>query len=664
MARKSKSGGAGIPEKYSSIARQRVVIENVRPNLEGGYPIKRVPGDTVFVQADLFADGHDEMRAALSYRHSSEKSWKTSNMSSPQEDVWEGSFKVEKPGEYEYFVHGWVDILASWRHGLERKVAAGQDVTVEMLSGAEAFREAADTQKGKERKQLQALADLFQDRSRINEAIKIALNPSTDELIHEVPTYVDQSRSEVLRVRVERRRAGFSAWYEFFPRSAAGTTGRHGTFADAEKNVLPLISWMGFDVIYLPPIHPVGVQFRKGPNNSTTSHLGDPGSTWAIGAAEGGHMAIHPELGTIDDFRRFVKAANSHEIEVAIDLAFQCSPDHPWVSEHPEWFKWRPDGTVQYAENPPKKYQDVLPMHFESDDWQSLWLALRDVVYYWMEQGVTIFRVDNPHTKPFHFWEWLLAEVYAKDPNILFLSEAFTRPRIMARLARIGFHHSYTYFTWTNTKGDFERYMNELVNSPMREYFRPNFWPNTPDILGWNLQFAEEPMFVIRYILAATLSGNYGIYGPVYELGVNDPVPGREEYSYSEKYELKAWDFETQTPFRKLISRVNRIRKDMPALQDTFNLTFNQTDSDQLLSYTKIDASGADIVVVVVNLNASATVSGWVRVPLWRIGLKDGDRMILQDLITNVEYTWDREWNYVELDPRRMPFHLFRLIKP
>ena len=664
MARKNKSGGAGIPDKFVRIGRQRVVIENLRPQIEGGYPIKRVPGDTVKVEADLYADGHDVMLAAVHYKHQSERNWRSVPMVSPQEDVWTASFTVEKQGEYQFYVCGWVDILASWRHGLDRKVAAGQDVSVEMQAGALEFREVAQKLKGKDKKRLEALADLLGDRKTINEAIKIALNPATEELIHQFPSYVDQTKSETLEVRVERRKAGFSAWYEFFPRSASGDADRHGTFDDAITKVLPYVARMGFDVIYLPPIHPVGVQFRKGPNNSTTSHPGDPGSPWAIGSAEGGHTAIHPELGTLSDFHRFVKAARSHDIEVAIDLAFQCSPDHPWVKEHPEWFKWRPDGTVQYAENPPKKYQDVLPIHFESDAWQPLWQALRGVVEYWIEQGVTIFRVDNPHTKPFPFWEWLLADVYKTHPDILFLSEAFTRPRIMARLAKIGFHHSYTYFTWKNTKWDFEQYMNELVNSPMRDFFRPNFWPNTPDILGWNLQYAGEPMYVIRYILAATLSSNYGLYGPVYELCVNDPVAGREEYSYSEKYEIKAWDFETETPLRKLISRVNRIRRDMPALQDTFNITFNQTDSDQLLSYTKIDASGGDIVLVVVNLNAKAMVSGWIRVPLWRIGLQDGQRMIMQDLITNIEYTWEREWNYVELDPHRSPFHLFRLIKP
>lgn len=663
MAKKKKSPGPGVPDQYASLARQRVIIENLRPKLEGGYPIKRVPGEQVQVFADCYADGHDVMRAAVYYKHRQERVWKSVPMHSPEEDVWTATFTVEKEGDYQYFVGAWVDQLASWRHGLERKVAAGQDVHVELQAGAQEMLALAEEQRGRERRQLEELAELLSDRSRINEAIKIALNPATESLIESCPSYVDQSRSEVLSVRVERRRAGFSAWYEFFPRSTSGDANRHGTFDDAIRHVLPYVARLGFDVIYLPPIHPVGEQFRKGPNNSSTAHAGDPGSPWAIGSKDGGHTAVHRELGTLEDFKRFVREARSHDIEVAIDLAFQCSPDHPWVSEHPEWFKWRPDGTVQYAENPPKKYQDVLPLYFESEAWEPLWLALREVVEFWIGQGVTIFRVDNPHTKPFHFWEWLLADVYQPHPEILFLSEAFTRPRIMARLAKIGFHHSYTYFTWKNTKWDFEQYMQELVHTPMREFFRPNFWPNTPDILGWNLQYAEEPMFVIRFILASTLSSNYGMYGPVYELGINDPVAGKEEYSYSEKYELKAWDFETETPFRRLIAQVNRLRKDMPALQDTYNISFNETDSDQLLSYTKIDADGRDIILVVVSLNARSTVSGWVRVPLWRLGLQDGQRMILQDLITNVEYQWEREWNYVELDPYRLPFHLFRLIK-
>ncbi len=664
MARKKKQEQNAIPAHYAAIARQRVVIEQVRPRPEGGYPIKRVPGDQVEVVADLFADGHDVMSAAVFFKHDSERNWRSVRMHTIEEDVWKGSFGVEKQGEYQYYIAAWVDHLGSWRHGLERKVAAGLDVAVEMLEGAGLFRKAAELVKGKSKKALEELADLLEDRSRINEAIKIALNPSTEALIEGNPTYTDLSQSELLKVRVERRKAGFSSWYEFFPRSTSGTTERHGSFNDAIRNVLPMVSYMGFDVIYLPPIHPIGVQFRKGPNNSTTAHPGDPGSPWAIGSELGGHTAVHPELGSLEDFRNLVREARSHDIEVALDLAFQCAPDHPWVKEHPEWFKWRPDGTVQYAENPPKRYQDVLPIYFETEQWEPLWLALRDVVDFWIAQGVTIFRVDNPHTKPFHFWEWLLADIYTRHPDVLFLSEAFTRPRIMARLARIGFHHSYTYFTWKNSKWDFEQYMQELVHGPMRDYFRPNFWPNTPDILGWNLQYAPEPMFVIRYILAATLSSNYGIYGPAYELCISDPVSGKEEYSYSEKYEIKAWDFDTETPFRRLIARVNRIRKDMPALQDTFNISFNATDSDQLISYTKIDPSGKDIVLVVVNLNPHATVSGHVQVPLWRVGLKDGDRMIMQDLITNIEYTWEREWNYVELDPRRLPFHLFRLIKP
>jgi starch synthase (maltosyl-transferring) len=664
MARKASAVKSGVPAPYRSIARQRVVLENLQPRIEGGYPIKRVPGEPVHVRVDAYADGHDVMRAELCYKHASERKWSSVPMRSPREDEWEASFIPDKQGEYQFFVRAWVDILASWRHGLERKVAAGQEVSVELQAGAADMRQAAAELKGRDRKRLEALAELLEDRSRINEAIKAALGPETEALIHDLPTRVDASSSELMPLRVERRRAGFSSWYEFFPRSSSGSADRHGSFRDAVNNVLPLVNYMGFDVIYLPPIHPIGVQFRKGPNNSTTSHPGDPGSPWAIGAVEGGHTAVHPELGSLEDFRYFVKEARSHDIEVALDLAFQCSPDHPWVKEHPEWFKWRPDGSVQYAENPPKKYQDVLPLFFESEHWEPLWLALRDVVLFWIDQGVTIFRVDNPHTKPFPFWEWLLGSIYQSHPDVLFLSEAFTRPRIMARLAKIGFHHSYTYFTWKNTKWDFEQYLNELVHGPMREYFRPNFWPNTPDILGWNLQHAEEPMFVIRYILAATMSANYGIYGPAYELMASDPVPGKEEYSYSEKYEIKAWDFETQTPLRQLIARVNRIRKDMPALQDTFNLTFNETDSDQLISYTKMDPEGRDIILVVVNLNPNQTVHGWVRLPLWRIGLQAGQPAVLQDLITNAEYTWASEWNYVELDPQRLPFHLFRLIKP
>ncbi len=664
--KKARSAGAAVPKSYQAIARQRVVIENMRPALEGGYPIKRVPGETVTVQADAYADGHDVVRCALRVKRPGARKWEELEMHSPQEDVWEASFQVDKTGDYLYSVCGWVDLLASWHHGLERKVAAGQDVRVELQDGAEAFRQAAEHQRGKLKKRLLALAELLEDPERVAEAVHVALGEGTKALMAECPHAVDRTESARLPLRGERRKAGFSSWYEFFPRSASGSTERHGTFDDARKKVLPLIARMGFDVIYLPPIHPLGVQFRKGPNNSTASKPGDPGSPWAIGSPEGGHTAIHPELGTLKDFKAFVQAAGKMDIEVSIDLAFQCSPDHPWVSEHPEWFKWRADGTVQYAENPPKKYQDVLPLHFESEDWQGLWQALLEVTLYWIEQGVTIFRVDNPHTKPFVFWEWMLGEVHKRHPEVLFLSEAFTRPRIMARLAKIGFHHSYTYFTWKNTKQDFEDYLNELVHGELREYMRPNFWPNTPDILAWHLQYAQAPMFYIRHFLAATLSSNYGIYAPAFDLMVSDPVTGKEEYYYSEKYELKDWDFEAMTPFRERIAHINRLRKDQPALQDTFNISFNETDSDLLLSYTKIDANGKDIVLCVVNLNPEHTVSGWVRLPYWRLlpllGIGEGHPLVMQDLITNHEYTWSSEWNYVELNPHELPYHLFRVI--
>ncbi len=662
-AKKKTARAAAIPKAVQRIGRQRVVIERVHPALQGGHPVKRVPGDLVQVRADAFADGHDVIRCALRVKRPGARKWEEIPMHSPEEDVWAAEFRVEQAGDHAFTVCGWVDLLATWRHGLERKVAAGQDVRVELRDGAAALRRAAEDRKGKHRKRLIELADLLEDEHRVAEAVSVALGEGTAALFTETPHAVDVAEAGPFPLRVDRRRAGFSAWYEFFPRSASGTTERHGTFRDAIERVLPGIAHLGFDVIYLPPIHPIGVRFRKGPNNNTESSPGDPGSPWAIGSAEGGHTAVHPELGTLEDFRAFVDAARAMDIEVAIDLAFQCAPDHPWVTEHPQWFQWRSDGTVQYAENPPKKYQDVLPLHFETDDWENLWRALLEVTRFWIDQGVTIFRVDNPHTKPFHFWEWMLGAVHRERPDVLFLSEAFTRPRVMARLARIGFHHSYTYFTWKNTKHDFEQYLGELVHGELRDYFRPNFWPNTPDILAWHLQYAAEPMFRVRFLLAATLSSNYGIYAPAYDLMEHEPVPNKEEYWYSEKYEIKAWDFSAETPFRELIARVNRLRKDHPALQDTYNVSFNETDSDQLLSYTKIDASGKDILLAVVNLNAEHTVSGWVRLPLWRLGVGEGHPLVMQDLLTNREYTWTSEWNYVELNPQRQTAHLFRVIK-
>lgn len=460
-----------------------------------------------------------------------------------------------------------------------------------------------------------------------------------------------------LRVSVERQRALFSSWYELFPRSWGRTPGKHGTFKDCER-ILPDIARMGFNVVYLPPIHPIGKSFRKGKDNSIKCAPNDPGSPWAIGSAEGGHKAVHPELGTLDDFRSFVGQAKKFRLEVAIDIAFQCSPDHPYIKSHPEWFKWRPDGTVQYAENPPKKYEDIVPFNFDTEDRTGLWEELKSVFLFWVEHGVRIFRVDNPHTKPFAFWDWVIAEVKKEDPDVLFLSEAFTRPKVMYRLAKCGFSQSYTYFTWRNTKREFQDYLTELTTTEIAETFRPNFWPNTPDILAEHLQYAPPTAFALRAVMAATLSSNYGIYGPAFELCVNKPVRGKEEYLDSEKYEIKRWDWDSPGNIKDLLTRLNAIRLQNPCLQMTRNIRFCQVENDRLLAYYKAAGDYSNIIIVVVNLDPARTQAGWLQLPLEELGLDKDSPYTAHDLLNDRKYLWRGERNYVELDPQASPAHI------
>ncbi|HYC86199.1 MAG TPA: alpha-amylase family glycosyl hydrolase, partial [Chryseosolibacter sp.] len=453
--------------------------------------------------------------------------------------------------------------------------------------------------------------------------------------------------------------ANFSSWYELFPRSAS-LDGKHGTFRDVIK-LLPRIHAMGFDVLYLPPIHPIGKINRKGKNNNVRSVAGEPGSPWAIGSDEGGHKAIHRQLGTLQDYKNLIAEAKKYGIDIALDIAFQCAPDHPYVKEHPQWFRQRPDGSIQYAENPPKKYQDIYPFNFETDDWKALWQELKSVITYWIDQGVKIFRVDNPHTKPFLFWEWAIAEVNKEYDDVIFLSEAFTRPKVMASLAKIGFTQSYTYFTWRVSKQEITEYMTELVFSGSRNYFRPNFWPNTPDILPYHLQHQGENIFIIRLALAATLSSNYGMYGPVYEFCENTPVPGKEEYMDSEKYEVRQFDWKKTNRMTDIITLLNKARKANPALQSTWNLQFCFIENPNLIAYLKVTDDLSNIFLVVVNLDAHARQVGFVQLPRQRLKLGEHINVKLHDLVTDEHYTWTQEWNYVELDPYKMPFHLFKL---
>lgn len=643
--------------------RKRAIIEHVTPQVNcGQFPIKRVVGEKVVVRADVFGDGHDEVRAYLRYRNIENGEWTEIPMTFLINDHWEGVFTPDKPGKYEYTVHGWVDHFLTWQKGLKKKFEANQDVGVELLIGAQLIEAAAERTKEKDRDTLYFWAHILRSPPTYATAVTLSLSAEVSQMM---TTYGDKSEAgsykRILTLDVERKKALFSTWYELFPRSTSEEPGKHGTFKDCER-LIPQIVEMGFDVLYLPPIHPIGRAFRKGKNNNVTSQPGEPGSPWAIGALEGGHKSINPELGTLEDFVSFVNKAKEAGLDIALDLALQCSQDHPYVKEHPQWFKWRPDGTVQYAENPPKKYQDVLPINFETTDWQNLWHELKSIVDYWIDKGVRIFRVDNPHTKPFNFWEWLIREVRTTNPDIIFLSEAFTRPRIMERLAKIGFTQSYTYYTWRNTAYEIKQYMTELTQTDQREYFRPNFWPNTPDILPVSLQQGGESAFITRLVMAATLSSNYGLYGPVYEFSINAPMaPGKEEYLDSEKYEIKHWNWQAKTKIKDIMIRINQIRRENAALQTTWHIQFGDTDNEQLLCYAKIDEAQTNRMVMVINLDPHHMQAGFVKVPITYLGIAPGTSYTVHDLLTGSHYTWHHEWNYVELHPRLIPVHVFRI---
>ncbi|WP_245826361.1 alpha-1,4-glucan--maltose-1-phosphate maltosyltransferase [Spirosoma rigui] len=656
-----------------SNGQRRVVIENVSPELDGGrFPIKAVPGDVIAVEADIFADGHDYLSARLLYKQAGDPAWIEANMALLGNDRWGASFVVERQGQCLYTIEGWVDHLASWQHEIHLKVADGQHIASELQAGAQyvdgMLHRAGGSPSGKPKKgadetpdvtALREMAALFRDPARYDEAVSVAESDQFTFYAHRYPERQHPTRyGRELVVDIDRPRAGFSTWYCLFPRSAAREEGTHGTFRNVEA-LLPRIAGMGFDVLYLPPIHPIGLAHRKGKNNSVICQAGEPGVPYGIGSAEGGHDAIHPELGTVEDFKHLIAIAANYGMEVAMDLAIQCSPDHPWAKEHPEWFKKRPDGSIQYAENPPKKYQDIYPVYFETDDWQNLWNELKRVLLVWASWGVRIVRVDNPHTKPFAFWEWVIAEVKKEFPDMLFLAEAFTKPKVMQQLAKGGFAQSYTYFTWRNTKAELEEYMTELTRSEMRHYFRPNFWPTTHDINPPSLQTGHEPQYLIRYFLAATLSSNYGIYGPSFELMEHTPFPGKEEFLNSEKYEIRYWNWEKTNKLTYLISLVNRIRKENAALQTTNNLTFCSVNDDAIMAYLKV--SGANKLVVVVNTDAYQRRAAMVQVPIWQLGISPDQSYTVHDLLTGAYYTWKGEYNYVELDPYVLPMHLLRI---
>ncbi|HXX85252.1 MAG TPA: alpha-1,4-glucan--maltose-1-phosphate maltosyltransferase [Casimicrobiaceae bacterium] len=642
--------------------RVRVVIEAVRSAVDSGrFPVKRVVGDKVCVEADCFADGHDQLVCLLLYRREDETAWRSSPMRALGNDRWRGAFTVDSLGSYRYTVTAWVDQFLSWRHDFERRIDA-EDLRVAAIVGASLVEAAAGRAQGPDREKLTDWARRLRSEQDPATLRAIALDKSLDRLARRFPDRSLAATHQVeLRVTVDRALARCGAWYELFPRSCSATPGAYGTLADCAAR-LPYIAAMGFDVVYLPPIHPVGRARRKGRNNTLGAAPNDPGSPWAIGAAEGGHTAIHPQLGTLEDLRHFLAQAKEHGLEVALDIALQCAPDHPWVASHPQWFRHRPDGSVQYAENPPKKYQDIYPLNFETDDWQALWRELAGVFTFWIGQGVRIFRVDNPHTKPFAFWEWVIGEIKREHPDVILLSEAFTRPKVMHRLAKVGFTQSYTYFAWRNTKRELTDYFTELANGSGREYFRPNCWPNTPDILTEYLQFGGRPAFMARLVLAATLSASYGIYGPAFELMEHEPrEPGSEEYLNSEKYEIRRWELDRADSLAPYVARVNRARRENPALQQDWSLVFFPVDNEQIICYAKTTDEPDNAVVVVVNLDPAHVQSGWIEVDLEALDI-DADRSYqMHDLITGARHLWSGARNFVALDPSRSPAHIFRV---
>ena len=633
--------------------RQRVIIEGVQPSVDlGRFPAKRVVGDVVRIEADIFADGHDVISAVILHRHASERKPAETRMQALVNDRWRAELPVDRIGFHYFTVEAWIDRFLTWHRDLQKRTP--DELPLQLTIGVGMIRDAAQRAKTRDRKRLERYIALIEGDDEIADKVHGLLNNELLELMAKNAERRFATRlPNELPIEVDRKKANFSTWYEMFPRSA-------GTLKDVERH-LPRIAKMGFDVLYLPPIHPIGTTFRKGKNNAVTAGEGDAGSPWAIGSSAGGHKSIHPDLGTLDDFTHLIAAAREHGFELAMDIAFQASPDHPYVQEHEEWFLKRPDGTIQYAENPPKKYQDIYPFHFESEQWEPLWNELRDVFLFWLDKGVKIFRVDNPHTKPLPFWEWCIGEVKKRDPETIFLAEAFTRPKIMYWLAKAGFSQSYTYFAWRNTKLELIRYFKEITRPPVSEFFRPNAWPNTPDILTEYLQYGGRPAFVIRLILAATLSSNYGIYGPPFERMVHVArEPGSEEYLDSEKYEAKQWP-EGEEDLSDLIEVVNRVRRDNPALQQNDTLRFHRSDNDQILVYSKSTPDGSDVIVSIVSLDPYNTQSGWVELDVGSLHLDTGRPFQVHDLLSGARFAWNPGRNFVKLNPHVVPAHVFRI---
>lgn len=670
-----------------SEGRARVVIEAIEPIIDGGrFSAKRTVGDTVQIRAAIYGDGHDHIASRVLYRHENEPKLHSVKMIPLGNDIWSGEFKVDAIGNWIFQVEGWVDHFDTWSSDLSKRIAAQapdvsidqqtphsnelqlesggltddkKDIRLAFLTGAELLYRLAVNSPEPDATKLKDFANSLRsipERSTTNHSHPV--NDSIKAIVDRHPDLRFSTRSGEFRIRVDRTRARFSAWYEFFPRST-GVLGRHGTLQQASQ-MIPRLASFGFDVIYLPPIHPIGNAFRKGKNNSVTAEALDVGSPWAIGSSHGGHTSIAPELGGFTDFDEMLRVARDSGVEIALDIAFQCSPDHPWVKSHPDWFSIRPDGSIQYAENPPKKYQDIFPLNFESDDWRNLWAELSNVFLFWAKRGVRIFRVDNPHTKALPFWEWCIDKVQQRFPDTIFLSEAFTRPHVMYGLAKGGFTQSYTYFTWRNTKEELATYMAEITSAPIKDFFRPNLWPNTPDILPLLLQTGVRAAFMQRAILAATLGANYGIYGPAFELMDHVPIrEGSEEYRDSEKYQLRFWEYSREDSLLPLLGLLNKTRNLHPALQQNDTLRFHDIGNSQLLCYSK--RAEEDVVLVVVNLDLTNAQSGWTDLKMGELGLEPDAHFELHDILSGETYSWQGPHNYVLLDPGKMPAHILHL---
>ncbi|HEU4561660.1 MAG TPA: alpha-1,4-glucan--maltose-1-phosphate maltosyltransferase [Longimicrobium sp.] len=666
-----------MPEQID--ASRKIVIETVEPELDcGRYAIKREVGDTVQVYADIFKEGHDAISAAIRYRHENDARWQEAPMQFWDNDRWTGTFTVDRIGRWEYTVIAWTDWFGTWQSDLRKKYDAGQNVVLELFEGAQLVAvSAAEAQEPDAGKLNACLVEIlgaetgevthlhreagFEEVAAALEAgagghtladrVAAALDPALLALMEATPIRTDLTEhTPLLPVQVDRVAARFAAWYELFPRSMSDDPARHGTFRDVIAK-LPYVRDMGFDVLYFPPIHPIGLQFRKGKNNTLGAGPDQPGSPYAIGGEAGGHRDVHPELGTLEDFREMIEAAREHGLEIALDFAIQVSPDHPYAKDHPGWFYVRPDGTIKYAENPPKKYQDIYPLNFYGEDWEGQWREWRDVILHWVDQGVRIFRVDNPHTKPVQFWEWMIREVQRDHPDVIFLSEAFTRPKMMKTLAKAGFTQSYSYFTWRNFKGELIEYFTELTQTEMKEYYRANLFPNTPDILPEFLQRGGRPAFMIRAILATTLSTVYGIYSG-FELCENEPLaPGKEEYLNSEKYEIKAWDWDRPGNIRPLITRLNLVRRQNPALHEYDNLRFYAADSGDILFYGKMTEDRTSMVFVAVNLDPFQAHETMLHFPLDQMGIGWGDPWEVEELLTGERHFWHGPDQWVRLEP-------------